>query len=97
MRTKSGPNKQTETSLERWSCYAFKQTLEQFVCDENAIRDRTDLTAKSTVNLWTKPAAIVSCAVHYETRKCLLTVSLSNISTMAGRGHTWSCDEVGSI
>ncbi len=29
---------------------------------------------KRTVHFWTKPAAIVSCAVHYGMRKCLLTV-----------------------
>ncbi len=43
VRTKSGPNKQSETSLERW-------TLERFVCGENAIRTQTDPTAKIT--LW---------------------------------------------
>ncbi len=63
-----------ETSLKRWSRYAFKRTLEWFVCGENAIRPQTDPTAKRTAHFWTKPAAVVSCAVHYGMRKCLLTV-----------------------
>ncbi|KAK3541672.1 hypothetical protein QTP86_000467 [Hemibagrus guttatus] len=33
VRTKSGPNKRTETCLKRWSRYTFKRTLEQFVCE----------------------------------------------------------------
>ncbi|KAJ8353503.1 hypothetical protein SKAU_G00210700 [Synaphobranchus kaupii] len=33
VRTKSGPNKQTETLLKRWSRYASKRTLVRFVCD----------------------------------------------------------------
>ncbi len=41
---------------------------------ENAIRPQTDPTAKRTAHFWTKPAAVVSCAVHYGMRKCLLTV-----------------------
>ncbi len=45
--------------------YAFKRTLERFVCGENAIRPQTDTTAKITVHFWTKPAAVVSCTVHY--------------------------------
>ncbi len=72
VRTKSGPNKRT--SLRRWSQYAFKRTLEWFVCGENAIRPQTDPTAKRTAHFCTKPAAVVSCAVHYGMRKCLLTV-----------------------
>ncbi len=74
VRTKSRPNKRTETSLKRWSRYAFKQTLERFVGGENAIQPQTDPTAKRTAHFWTKPAAVVSCAVHYRMRKCLLTV-----------------------
>ncbi len=46
----------------------------RFVCGENAIRPQTDPTAKGTAHFWTKPAAVVSCAVHYGMRKCLLTV-----------------------
>ncbi len=30
-------------NLKRWSRYAFKRTLERFVCGENAIRSRSDL------------------------------------------------------
>ncbi len=52
----------------------FKRTLERFVCGENAIRPQTDPTAKRTAHFWTKPTAIVNCAVHYRMRKCLLTV-----------------------
>ncbi len=74
VRTKSRPNKQSETSLERWSQFAFIRTMEQFVCGENAIRTQTDPTAKRTAHFWTKPAAVVSCGVHYGMRKCLLTV-----------------------
>ncbi|KAK3510466.1 hypothetical protein QTP70_008659 [Hemibagrus guttatus] len=33
VRTKSGPNKRTETCLKKWFRYAFKQTLERFVCE----------------------------------------------------------------
>ncbi len=29
---------------------------------------------KKNFHFWTKPAAVVSCAVHYGMRKCLLTV-----------------------
>ncbi len=64
----------TETSLKRWSLYAFKRTLERLVCGENAIRTQTDPTAKRTGHFWTKPAAVVSCVMHYGMRKCLLTV-----------------------
>ncbi len=46
----------------------------RFVCGENAVRPQTDPTAKGTAHFWTKPAAVVSCAVHYGMRKCLLTV-----------------------
>ncbi len=63
-----------ETSLKRWSRHAFKRTLEWFVCGENTIRPQTDPTAKRTAHFWTKPAAVVSCAVHYGMSKCLLTV-----------------------
>ncbi len=63
--TKSGPNKRTETFLKRWSRHIFKRTLERF------IRPQTDPTAKRTAHFWAKPAAIVSCAVHYGMRKCL--------------------------
>ncbi len=45
--------------------YAFKRTLERFVCGENAIRPQTDPTAKRTAHFWTKPATVVSCTVHY--------------------------------
>ncbi len=72
--TRSRPNKRTETSLKSWSQCAFKRTLERFVCGENAIWPQTDPTAKRTAHFWTKSAAVVSCAVHYGMRKCLLTV-----------------------
>lgn len=54
MRTRSGPNKRTDTSLKRWSWYAFKRTVEAFACCENAIRPPSDPTAgeKKTVHFF---------------------------------------------
>ncbi len=50
------------------------QTNPGAVRGENAIRPQIDPTAKRTARFWTKPAAVVSCAVHYRMRKCFLTV-----------------------
>ncbi len=67
-------------------------TLERFVCGENVIRPQTDPTAKRTAHFWTKPAAVVSCAVHYE------EVFVGSLQfSMAGRGQTWGCEEVRSL
>ncbi len=41
-----------EPFLKRWSWYAFKRTLERFVCGKNAIRPQTDSTAKRTNRAW---------------------------------------------
>ncbi len=51
VRTRSGPNKLTETWLKRWSQYASKRTLVRFICGENMIQPRSALTAKSTAFL----------------------------------------------
>lgn len=71
MRARSGPNKRTDTSLKRWSWYIFKRTAEAFARCENAIRPRSDPNAEKKKQLcvfWTKPAAVVSRAVRYQTR-----------------------------
>lgn len=58
--TKNRPNKRTETCLRMWFWYAFRQTLERFVCSENVIWRKSDPTAGRTVHYWTKPAAEVA-------------------------------------
>ncbi len=52
VRTRSGPDKQTETRC------TPKQTLVRFVCGENVIRLRSALTAESPVRFWKNLAAM---------------------------------------
>ncbi len=65
VRTRSGPDKWTETWLKRWSQHASKRTLVWFVCSENVFRPWSALTAQSSAVQKYRPGVCCMCAhVH---------------------------------
>ncbi len=69
--------------------FAFKRTLEWFVCGENAIGPQTDPTAKRTAHFWINQ---LRCALWDE------EVFVDSLQfSMVGRGQTWGCEEVQSL